>query len=232
MDILGEVISMIQKIIKQIKYNITPHPRKIEDIKYVVMHYTANYDKYSDDNANADYFSRESSRASADYIVDCDSYTQVNDYLKNYCWSVGDGKGKYGITNANSISVEMCVNKELDKVIENTIEILQNDILPKFPHIGYNNLIRHYDASRKLCPIFFVNTNIKDIDPRWLKFKNKVFKFNNNQDEIQWRLIILNNSNDGLNWLSKFDDLIKNHSIEFQHLPKLIEKIYMHNKNA
>lgn len=91
---------------------------------------------------------------------------QVNPDLKNYyCWAVGDGKGKYGITNENSISIEMCSTLAKgttanygnhigwsisDKVLENTIKL--SKILMKKYNIPLDRVVRHYDASRKYCP--------------------------------------------------------------------------------
>lgn len=54
-----------------------------------------------------------SRKASADFIVDDKDVVQVNpDLERYYCWAVGDGKGKKGITNSNSISIEMCSTRK------------------------------------------------------------------------------------------------------------------------
>ena len=67
-------------------------------------------------------------------------------------WAVGDGKGKYGITNRNSINIEICVNPETDyyKAVDKA-EQLAAQLLKQYGW-GTDRLKRHYDASRKNCP--------------------------------------------------------------------------------
>ncbi len=51
-------------------------------------------------------------------------------------WHCGDGKGKYGITNENSIGIEMCINIDgdfsitLDKTIELTAYLMKKYNIP------------------------------------------------------------------------------------------------------
>ena len=45
-------------------------------------------------------------------FVDDSNIIQTVDYTKNYSWHCGDGEGKYGITNKNSIGIEICVNSD------------------------------------------------------------------------------------------------------------------------
>lgn len=65
---------------------------------------------------------------------------------------VGDGKGKYGITNRNSINIEICVNPETDyyKAVDKA-EQLAAYLLKQYGW-STDHLKRHYDASRKHCP--------------------------------------------------------------------------------
>ena len=139
--------------------------------------------------------------ASADFVVDDDSMLQVNPDPKNYyCWAVGDGKGKYGVTNQNAISIEICSNLEkgttykvpnhegwyfTQESIDNAL-LLSKIIMEKYD-IPLDRVIRHYDASRKLCPgiigwnpgpIYDSKTGIKTdkhSDERaWLTFKDRL----------------------------------------------------------
>lgn len=145
-----------------------------ESIKYIVLHYTGN----KGDNArnNALYFSRGSRGASAHYFVsDALIYQVVED--DRAAWSVGDGYGRYGITNANSINVEMCcwIDGTVSETTEaNTVELVK--YLMKKHNIDINHVVRHYDASRKYCPNWS-NT-------RWNNFKDKlVDKVINNENK-------------------------------------------------
>ena len=153
-------------IIKQIsKYNFSS--RGINSIKYIVLHYTGN--KGDTAKNNATYFNGGDRNASAHYFVDDNSIYQVVED-SNAAWSVGDGKGAYGITNSNSINIEMCCNSngEVSETTEtNTIELVKSKM--KEYNISVDNVVRHYDASRKICPNWSSNNW-----SRWTSFKNKL----------------------------------------------------------
>ena len=64
-------------------------------------------------------------------------------------WTIGS---KYGITNRNSINIEICVNPETDyyKAVDKA-EQLAAQLLKQYGW-GTDRLKRHYDVSRKNCP--------------------------------------------------------------------------------
>lgn len=148
---------------KPISVHITKSPNRC--VKYIVIHYTAGASSKSGAAmANRNVFLKRA--ASADFCVDDENIIQVNPDLDNYyTWAVGDGKGKYGITNGNSISIEICSNLMngasaavpnhkgwyfTDASLANAIKVV------RYLMIRYNlpieRVVRHYDASRKLCP--------------------------------------------------------------------------------
>ena len=148
--------------------------RSTSNIKYIVIHYTAN--DGDTDEANANYFASRVVKASAHYFVDDDSVTQsVPD---NYvAWSVGGtkysnckttGGGKYyaKCTNSNSISIELCDTKKDGKIyptkktIENAIELTRK--LMKKYNIPSTNVIRHFDVTGKTCPVYWCGTSEKN----------------------------------------------------------------------
>ena len=137
------------------------------DIQYIVIHDTGNVT--DSDEGNANYFSADGRNASAHYFVDDNSITQVVED-KDIAWHVGDGAGKHGITNKNSIGIEMCrVNGTVTELTEaNTIELVKM-LMAKY-NIRVNNIVRHYDASRKNCPSSFSANNWA----RWIAFKSKL----------------------------------------------------------
>lgn len=156
----------IQK--KIIKYNYSSrNGRKIE---YIVVHDTGNTGKGADVNAHFNFFNGADRQSSADYFVDDHSIGQfVEDW--NYSWHCGDGKGKYGITNSNSIGIEICINSDGNYVqaVKNTAELVRF-LMDKY-NIDINHVVRHYDASRKSCP----NQIIRGVDGiTWDKFKQMV----------------------------------------------------------
>lgn len=145
--------------------------RSTKNIKYIVIHYTAN-DGDTDEN-NGKYFKNNIVKASAHYFVDDDSVTQsVPD---NYvAWSVGGNKysncsktggGKYygKCTNSNSISIELCDDVKNGtiypsaKTITNALELVS--ILMKKYSIPKSNVIRHFDVTGKSCPAYWVNNS-------------------------------------------------------------------------
>lgn len=147
------------------KYNFSS--RNGNAIKYIVLHYTGNKGDTAKNNAN--YFNGGNRNASAHYFVD-DNYIYQVVEDNNSAWAVGDGKGQYGITNSNSISIEMCCAKDgqiTEKTEANAIELTKM-LMSKY-NISVDNVVRHYDASRKICPNWS-NNNWS----RWTSFKNKL----------------------------------------------------------
>ena len=156
----------IQKMI--IKYNYSSrNGRKIE---YIVIHDTGNTGKGAGVKSHFNFFNGADRQSSADYFVDDHSIGQfVEDW--NYSWHCGDGKGRYGISNSNSIGIEICINSDGNYVqaVKNTVELVRF-LMNKY-NIDINHVVRHYDASRKSCP----NQIIRGVDGiTWDKFKQMV----------------------------------------------------------
>lgn len=153
----------IQKMIS--KYNNSS--RGGQRIKYLVFHYTGNKGDTAENNAR--YFNGGNRGASAHYFVsDNQIYQVVEDYRA--AWSVGDGDGKYGITNSNTLNVEMCCWSDgtvSEKTEKNALEL--GKYLMKKHGISIENVVRHYDASRKICPNWSANNWA-----RWIEFKEKL----------------------------------------------------------
>lgn len=152
---------------KQIAYNISPRKSRIE---YIVIHTTGNPNKGADADAHFRYWNGSKVGQSADFVVDDSVALQINDYNKYYTWHCGDGKGKYGITNSNSIGIEICINSDgnYEKAVENTVKLTKQ--LMKKLNIPIDRVVRHYDASRKICPAQMSANNWEG----WKQFKNKL----------------------------------------------------------
>lgn len=149
---------------KQISYNRVKRNGMIE---YIVIHDTQNTSKGADADRHFKYFNGGNRNSSADFFVDDKKILQVNDCKKFYTWQVGDGKGKYGITNQNSIGIEICINADGDynKAFENAVELTK--YLMKELNIPIENVVRHYDASRKNCPASMSENGWE----KWTEFK-------------------------------------------------------------
>lgn len=139
----------MQRVTKQIEYNRSV---RTSPIKYIVVHDTGNPSAGATARAHFNYFNGGNRGSSADIFVDSMSAWVVNDYHKYYSWHCGDGRGKYGITNANSVGVEMCINHDgsYAQAFENTAEVVRS--LMDELNIPAERVVRHYDASRKNCP--------------------------------------------------------------------------------
>lgn len=146
---------------------------RTSDIKYIVIHYTAN----DGDTAknNADYFSRADVKASANYFVDeIETWQSVKDTDTAYhCGTTGAYKHPY-CRNANSIGIELCSRKDSkgnyyfkDATVENAVK-LTKALMAKY-NIPATNVIRHYDVTGKVCPAPMVN----DVS-LWVKFKEMI----------------------------------------------------------
>ena len=161
---------------KQIAYNRVARTSKI---KYIVIHDTGNKAKGANAEAHFNYFNGGNHSSSADFFVDDVKILQINDYTKYYTWHVGDGKGKYGITNQNSIGIEICVNADGDynKAFENAIELTKH--LMKELNIPAERVVRHYDASRKNCPASMSDNNWA----KWERFKETIMECDIKKEE-------------------------------------------------
>ncbi len=137
------------------------------NVKYIVIHDTGNYDDSA--WANANYFNGGNRSASAHYFVDeQETYQIVEDW--NAAWHVGDGNGRYGITNFNSIGIEMCkTNGDIGTATVNRTIELTAQLMKKY-NVPIDKVVRHYDASRKSCP----NTWRLYNWARWWVFKEQL----------------------------------------------------------
>lgn len=190
---LGEPITIKQKFLTK---HIT---RKDRVIKYIVIHFTAGGSSKCG-KALAMYNTFMSREASCDFGIDDTDIVQFNpDPLKYYTWEVGDGKGKYGVTNLNSIGMEICSNLKpgtsaaqpnhegwyfTEAAINNAVKLTKH--LMKKYNIPKERVIRHYDASRKACPgiigwndgsLYTTDgklTKNKNNSSEWTKFKEKL----------------------------------------------------------
>lgn len=152
---------------KIIKYNFSS--RIGSDIKYIVIHDTGNINRGANADAHFRYFNSGNKSASAHYLVDNETIIQiVEDY--NAAWHCGDGKGRYGITNSNSIGIEICINSDGDYLLAvfNTIFLVRY-LMEKY-QIPVERVVRHYDASGKTCP----RTLSGNSWARWKGFLNSI----------------------------------------------------------
>lgn len=161
---------------KLIKYNFSS--RGGEKIKYIVIHDTGNTSKGAGADNHFLFFNAADRQSSAHYFVDDKQILRViKDIYKS--WAVGDGRAKYGITNENSLNIEMCINSDGDfnKTYLHTLKLTKY-LMAKY-NIPLENVVRHYDASRKLCPNVWKENNWA----KWDKFKQDLKKIDKEQKD-------------------------------------------------
>lgn len=170
---------------------------KNRKIEYIVIHYTAGLSSANGKAAaTAAYFAKDTTKASADFIVDDNNVVQFNpDITNRYTWHCGGSKigsrgGQYynRCTNKNSIGIEICSNNALNKVTAANDEnwfftddavLLATELTKKLMaeyNIPAENVIRHYDVTGKLCPgIVGWNPETED-ESEWENFKNALLE--------------------------------------------------------
>ena len=156
------------RAVHQIKYNRSY--RGGTPIRYIVVHDTGNPSRGANATAHYNYFNGGDRSSSADFFVDDTQVLCVNDYYRFYTWHCGDGHGKYGITNRNSVGIEFCINVDSDrnKTLERTAQLVR-ELMQKL-NIPIERVVRHYDASRKNCPQSMSDNGWA----QWYKFKEKL----------------------------------------------------------
>lgn len=138
-------------------------------IRYLVYHYTGNDGDTG--GGNARYYRDNVVRASAHYFVDDDSVTRSVEDLE-VAWAVGGkkwsdcprtgGGSLYGtVTNANSISIELCDTMRDGRLMasEATLERgarLGRELMEKYD-IPIERVVRHFDVTGKHCPAYFMD---------------------------------------------------------------------------
>lgn len=151
--------------------------RDYADIKYIVVHYTANKGDTAENNAK--YYANTNTRnAGAHYFVDGNDTIYKSVPLNRVAWAVGGSKysdcaktggGKfYGkCNNTNSVSIEMCNSQTRnDKVEKNTIWLIK--FLMKKYNIDKDHVIRHFDVNGKQCVKYLCD------ESEWKRFKKMI----------------------------------------------------------
>ncbi len=184
---------------KQLQHNIT---KRTEKPRYIVVHSTGNPKKGANAAAHFSYWNAGNVGQSADFVVDDGGAMQINDYERYYTWHCGDGKGRYGITNANSIGIEICINEDgnLERTLDYTVDLIKK----LKAETGIENVVRHYDASRKLCPAVLAENDWA----LWKELKRRVAEVEEltSVNDIVWELYERGILTDATLWMQKLED--------------------------
>lgn len=143
---------------KSRRHNLSKRPKGARGVKYICVHFTDDgSSKKGSAFANCQFFRRANRGRSADFFIDDGTIARYNpDCAKWYSWAVGDGRGKHGIWNRNSISIEVCMsgNRRFTRAERLRLRYLVRWLMREY-HVDEGHVARHYDASRKWCPQWY-----------------------------------------------------------------------------
>ena len=154
-------------------YNLSRRPG---GVRYIIVHYTGSgSSKAGSALANCKYFSGGNRNASADFFIDDSGVWKYNpDLSRYYTWAVGDGHGRYGITNANSVSIEVCNNGGPFTGTQIAyLSQLVRELMMQFG-VPASRVVRHYDASRKCCPLPYSPNGEDPTGSKWASLHARI----------------------------------------------------------
>lgn len=161
------------------KISFAPAKRPLSTIKAVVFHYTGN--KRDTAKGNCDYFATSNKRtAGAHFFISKDGSIAQSIPIEYAAYAVGgiysleNGAGSQyqKLTNANTISIELCdaINGVSWQQMQASRE-LYLWILKRCKNV--NKIVRHWDVNGKTCPLCMIGINKKK-QKRWRHFRSYV----------------------------------------------------------
>ena len=161
-------------------YNVSA---RTSAVRYIVVHYTGSGTSAAGSAlANCKYFSGGNRNASAHYFVDDRDIYEYADPATKYTWHCGDGKGRYGISNSNSVGIEVCQNgdRPYTEAEVERLAWLVRSLMDRFG-VTADRVVRHYDASRKACPFYYTPSGSGG-DSAWRALRDRITREEEEQD--------------------------------------------------
>ena len=142
----------------------------LDDVKNIVIHYVGNPGTSAKNNR--DYFANIGTRVNAHFVVGLDG--EIIQCIPLYERSCASNH-----RNKDTISIEVChpdaVGEFNDKTKESLIKLTA--WLCDLCELDISDVIRHYDVTGKLCPIYYVNN-----ESEWTKLLEDLDTAIKNQD--------------------------------------------------
>lgn len=158
---------------------------RTEAVRYIVCHYTGSgTSKAGSASANCTYFAGGNRNASAHYFVDDGTICEYADPATYATWHCGDGRGRYGITNQNSVGIEVCQNGDrpyTEAEIERLAWLVRR-LMAQFG-VPAEHVVRHYDASRKACPYYYTPSGAGG-NAAWAALRARITSTETEEDEL------------------------------------------------
>ncbi len=140
----------------------------LKDINAIVIHYTANPGTTAANNRS--YFeglaTKHTTYASSHYIIGIEGEVVQCIPLNEVAFASND-------RNSDTISIECCHEDETGRFNEATYDSLVSltaALCMEF-NLGEEDIIRHYDVTEKLCPLYYV-----EHEEEWLEFRKEVMR--------------------------------------------------------
>ena len=144
----------------------------LKNVNGIVIHYTAN--PGTDAEANRNYFEGRKNEAdisenkvSSHFIIGLDGKIIQCIPLNEIAYASND-------RNSDTISIECCHPDSSGKFSKKTYSSLVHLsawLCGKF-HLGRADIIRHYDVTGKMCPLYYVKH-----EDAWLSLKKSIWKY-------------------------------------------------------
>lgn len=123
--------------------------QRLADIQGVVIHYVGNPGTTARNNRN--YFAQETTQVSAHFVVGLEGEVVQ-------CVPLWERSAASNQRNRDTISIEVCHPDEDGAFLPETYEVLVDLTawLCRTAHLKPAAVIRHYDVTGKLCPLYYV----------------------------------------------------------------------------
>lgn len=144
---------------------------KLEAVRDLAVHYVGNPGTSA--QANRNYFNGPDSETSSHFIVGLSGEVIL-------CVPLDEKSSATNHRNADTISIEVCHPDETGRFSPQTyasLVRLLSWLLEKYD-LTEENLIRHYDVTGKLCPLYYV-----EHPEAWEELKNDVKTFTNEEQQ-------------------------------------------------
>ena len=137
-------------------------------VKDIVIHYVAN--PMSTAQNNRDYFNQETTTVSSHFVIGLEGEVIQ-------CVPLDEKSSASNDRNRDTISIEVCHEDETGKFNDATYKSLVKLTawLCRAANLDETHIIRHYDITGKLCPLYFV-----EHEDEWEVFKADVSEYMQN----------------------------------------------------
>jgi len=135
---------------------------KMRTVRDIAVHYVGNPGTTA--QQNRDYFAQPDTTVNAHFVVGLDGEVIQ-------CIPLNEKSSATNERNTDTISIEVCHPDETGQFTQESYQALVKLTawLCDHTHIGRDRVIRHYDVTGKLCPLYFV-----EHEEAWEQFKQDV----------------------------------------------------------